>query len=541
MVAGNKPRSPARPLQVLEVEDSPTHARLVEGLLSQTPRSDFICRVQPTLRQGLAEFDRRGADVVLLDLDLPDAKGMEALDAFRAHAPTVPIIVLTGDQNPGAAVLAAARGAQEFLVKNRVDGQALQALIRRVVNESTARQSMSHTEQQMRVLVEGIHDYGVIMLGPDGRVLSWNAGAQRILGYAEAEIVGQPYSCFFPEPDRAAGKPELALRVAEATGRFESEGLRVRKDGSIFWVDAVISPLYDPSGHLTGFSKITRDVTDRKAAEAERANIIQRDIEIKALREKAAFKDQFINNAAHELKTPMTPLRLQMYMLRRNAAGLSPEQQGHLEIMERSLARLQSLVQDVLQAARTQSGHLALRREPLDLNFVVAEAIEAFGPIAESSGIRLEMSAGPRLPVIGDAARLLQVVSNLLSNAIKYTPTGGRVTVTGRIREGECNLSVQDTGVGLSRDQLQRLFQPFSQVHAGLATARPGTGLGLFIAKGTVEQMGGTLTCLSGGQNQGSIFTLALPTTNTPIPEKQPVRAPAAPSAQSWNRLRELL
>ncbi len=255
-------------IKVLLVEDNPGDARLVEILLSDTGSSvGFQVAHFGRLEEAVEHLGDHEYDVILLDLSLPDSSGLETVSRARAAAPSTPMVVLSGRDDEETTLLALQRGAQDYLIKGRGDGDLLARSIRYAIERERAEQKLRHSEERFRLLVEGVKDYAILMLDPEGRVASWNEGAERIQGYEAEEILGRHFSVFYTEEDVEEGLPEKELRIAATKGRLEEEGLRVRKDGSRFWADVVIAALTDESGNLRGFSKVVRDVTGRKEAE----------------------------------------------------------------------------------------------------------------------------------------------------------------------------------------------------------------------------------------------------------------------------------
>jgi PAS domain S-box-containing protein len=342
-------------------------------------------------------------------------------------------------------------------------------------------------------------DDAIVSKDLNGTVTSWNRGAEAMFGYVAEEAIGRPLAELIIPSELAAEETEILRRVAagERVDHFETE--RRRKDGSTVEVSVTISPVRDASGRIVGASKVARDITERRRSEAALKAANAR------LEELSHLKNQFLNMIAHELRNPMTPIMLQLQLLR---MGQLPTQARTVDLLERSMGRLNLLVQQLNDVARLETGRLQLQKEPIDLVEVVREAVENHVLAAQEQGVALEFAGGDRFMVDSDPQRLMQVIVNLLTNAIKFTPKGGRVFVRAARSGGEALVSVEDTGLGLTADQRQRLFQPFSQVHQ---IAKSGSGLGLYISKSIIEANGGRIWVESPGPARGAVFTFALP------------------------------
>jgi len=358
-------------------------------------------------------------------------------------------------------------------------------------------EDIRHSEEQFRLMVEAVQDYAIFMLDPNGRVVSWNEGAQRIKGYKPSEIIGQHFSRFYPAERVAAGWPEHELQMARAHGRFEDEGWRLRKDGSRFWANVVITAVHDPSGTLRGFAKVTRDLTEKQR--------------IETLEAEGQRITEFLAMLGHELRNPLAPIRNAVAVM--GAKGTAdPTTAWARQVIERQVSYLSRLVDDLLDVGRITSGKIMLQREPLDLMAVVSRALESARPMHDQRHqvVDVDLGSGP-LPVDGDAARLMQVVINLLTNAAKYTPEGGHVWVRLRREGDEAVLSVRDDGVGMSADLVPRVFDVFVQGDRSLDRAEGGLGIGLTLVERLLALHGGTIKAHSAGVGEGSEFVVRLP------------------------------
>lgn len=371
-----------------------------------------------------------------------------------------------------------------------------------VTDEVGARQE---SEELFRLLVDSVQDYAIFMLDPVGRVATWNAGARRIKGYEAAEIIGRHFSIFFTDEDVKAGKPQRELAAARERGRVQDEGWRLRKDGTRFWADVVLTAVHDAQGQLRGFAKVTRDVTERKRAE-------QTERELFVSQEVNRAKDEFLAVISHELRTPLTSILGWARMLRIGGLDDATREEA-LDALERSAQAQVHLIEDLLDDTRITSGKLRLNTRPLQMKSVVESSLSDLLPAAEVKRIRLVSEVDcDDCPILGDPVRLQQVLWNIVSNAIKFTDEGGSVFV--RVgRKGPCAMiEVRDTGRGIPPDLLPQLFQRFRQGDAS-SNRKAGIGLGLAISKYLVEQHGGRISAASEGAGKGATFTIELPLT----------------------------
>ncbi len=379
---------------------------------------------------------------------------------------------------------------------------------RDVVESQVGEQELGH-EPSFRLMVESIHDYAVFMLDPKGRVATWNPGAQRFKGYQAKEIIGRHFSAFYPPEDVLNGKCERELEIATETGRFEEEGWRVRKDGSRFWANVVISAIRDSGQRLVGFAKVTRDLTERRRADEEREQLI-------AAEHINRVKDEFLATLSHELRNPLAPIvtALQLMKMHPDAEALSKERQ----IIERQVQHMVRLVDDLLDVSRISQGKLELQMQQLELAAVVNSATEIARPLIEQRKHRLTIDVPVSgLAFTGDEVRMVQVVTNLLTNAAKYTPAGGAIRVTGSRHGDEAVLSVSDNGHGITRDLLARIFEPFVQAPRPVDRGAGGLGIGLTLVRSLLQLHGGSVTAYSDGPGKGSEFLVKLPMEVTAV------------------------
>jgi PAS domain S-box-containing protein len=382
----------------------------------------------------------------------------------------------------------------------------------------------AHSEQMFRMLVESVSDYAIFLLDATGHVATWNVGAQRIKGYSLDEIVGRHFSIFYTEDEKHSGKCELELEVAAREGRFEDEGWRVRKDGSRFWANVVISAVRNERGELVGFSKVTRDLTERKAAEDERTARLAAEHANRA-------KDEFLAVLGHELRNPLAPIATALQVIKLRSDGELPRE---YQVIERQLGHMMHLVDDLLDVSRIVQGKVVLKNERIELRTVIAKAIETANPLIDQRQHQLDVKRPARpLVVHGDDARLTQVFTNLLVNAAKYTDPGGRIVVTMRQVDDDIAVEIRDDGIGMEPALVARVFDLFMQGNRTSEHKRGGLGIGLALVRKLVGLHGGTVEASSPGPGRGSTFTVRLPSAEPRKLDSAPVvlRSPAVEHA----------
>jgi PAS domain S-box-containing protein len=398
------------------------------------------------------------------------------------------------------------------------DTELILLAIEDITERRRAEEERRELETRFTSLVKNSKGHAIFTLDPDGRITSWNVEAERILGYTEAEALGQPFSMIFPPEDLRRGQPDRELRAALEAGRAEDERWHVRKNGERFWAVGIITPTHDANGKHTGFSKILRDMTDRKRVQ----DLLQQQAE--ALQEADRRKDEFLAILAHELRNPLAPIRNALHIVQVRGRERRQAFRQAWEMIERQVENLVRLVDDLLDVSRISRGKINLQKEPVDVALIVARAVESSRPLLEARRHELQVTLPDEpLWVEADPARVAQVLLNLLTNAAKYTPEGGRIWLTAAKEGGESVLRVRDTGMGIPAEMLPKVFDLFTQAERTLDRAEGGLGIGLMLVRRLTEMHHGAVQAFSAGPGEGSEFVVRLPL----LPDRPPAVAAA--------------
>ncbi len=526
-----------RPIRVLLVEDNPGDAYLLRRHIAEDRRMraevtqvDYLAKAFDVLREGVT-------DVILLDLSLPDAHGLETVEKTHERAPSVPIIVLTGLNDEDLALSAVQKGAEDYLLKGAVDGPGLARSIRyaiertkgdsmerRLLAEQAGRTQAEIGERQFRCLAETIPQ------------IVWEIAPAGGLEYASPrwfEYTGQS-----PEEARATDPrdwihPDYVDAWTKAWTRgteWQLEYPMRRADGAFRWHLARFAPFFDERGALSKWYGTITDIDDRKRDEEERARLYEE------ARRAIKSRDDLLATVSHDLRSPLGSILLGTEVLLPGA--LAPPSAAEVtemaQIIRRSAKRMEVLIRDLLDIASIESGHLRISPAPTPVHALVQEAIEACLPAAQAKDLHIEGRSSAadvdEVLVHCDKSRVLQVFTNLVGNAVKFTPRGGSIVLRAQRRGDHVLFSVTDTGSGIAADQLGHVFDRFWQ--AG-ETAIAGVGLGLAICRGIVEQHGGKIGVES-TLGKGTTFSFTLPITMGALPPNPGLRADRRRRPGSW-------
>jgi PAS domain S-box-containing protein len=495
--------------RILVVEDDAKMRRVLELLLS----GHWTVETAADAAAAITATRERPPDLVLTDLLLPGMDGYDFLRRLRAEAGTrtLPVIVISGLTEEADRLKALEAGANDYLIKPFSERELMLRVTTHLEMGFLRREAaLRESETQLRGILEGALD-AVVGMDANGNVIDWNAQAEATFGFTREEATGRRLAeLIIPPQFREAHERGLEKYLETGEGpllnrRVEVEGQR--KDGTRVPIELAITVV--KGWGFYRFNAFARDISDRRAADAERNRLLEE------AREANRMKDEFLAMLSHELRTPLSAIVGWAHMLR--TGGLDePTVARAIETIDRNAKVQNQLIEDILDVSRIVAGKFHLDMRSVDLVRIVESAVDTVSPLAATKGVELrqDLSAEvrPCCPAIGDPDRLQQVVWNLLTNAIKFTPKGGVVTVEVRRHDdpAEFEILVRDTGQGISPDFLPHIFERFRQAGTG-ARRHGGLGLGLSIVRHIVEMHGGNVMATSGGQGQGAVFTLRLP------------------------------
>jgi len=490
-------------VHVLYVEDDPDDIILMREELAEASFAGFNLQNVTNVASALDYLGNYQTDIILLDLNLPDSHGLETVSTLREHHPELPVVVYSGRDDYDLAVQIIQEGAQDFLVKGRVDANGLSRALRFAMMRHRAHRIPPESEAQLRSLISGIAD-GVLVISQEGLIVFANPTAEVLFGRPAAKLVDSFFG--FPLTDHGASQVE----ILQSGGRVIHGEMRT---ALIEWKG---KPAYLVS---------LRDMSERRQAELA-LEAAKQQLEVNARELQAAnlslqksghLKDQFLSTMSHELRTPLTGiLGLADVLQTQNCGALNEKQQTALQHISESGRRLIGLINDILDYSSIEAGQLKLAPALCQISQICASCLRSVAGQANQKKLHTSLKVEPPdLLVKADGRRLKQMLVNLLSNAIKFTPAGGScgIEVTASADERLVYISVWDTGIGIKAEDTMHLFQPFVQLDGRLAREYNGTGLGLVLAQRLAGLHGGWVDVHS-EVGKGSRFTICLPWPN---------------------------
>ena len=435
-------------LTILVIDDNADDRENYLRMLKKAPETNFRCHEATEGKTGLAAIDDLHPDCILLDYSLPGANGLEVLRWIKSqHA--VPTIMLTGQGSESIAVQAIKMGANDYLSKSAMTVETLCHSIRIAMEHNHLQNKIDEqtkllcrNELRYQQLIDGVKDHAFCWLDKDGRVEVWNSGAERLMGYTEAEAITQPISIFHPQEDCHNGVPQTALAHALANGKFTNEGWRVRKDGSSFWANVQIDALRDANGQLLGFVKIIRDFTERREAELQRQQLIE-----KLMRSNTEL-ERFAYVASHDMQEPVRMvINFSNIVAKDYSDKLDDEGRGYLKFITESAERIHDMIDDLLDYARFGNEDDGMTQ--IDAASELGHVLRNLDALINESGTTVTYDALPTFQ--GNPVQFMRLMQNLIANAIKYqspqrTPT---VHISAEDEGSTWRLAVRDNGMGV--------------------------------------------------------------------------------------------
>jgi PAS domain S-box-containing protein len=379
--------------------------------------------------------------------------------------------------------------------------------------------SSVYVEDIYHKMIDEIEDYAILMMDTNGFIINWNKGAEKIKGYKESEIISKNFRQFYTKEDQESGLPERLLELGRRTGKASHEGWRVRKDGTKFWGSIVITAIHNEQGEVIGFSKVTRDLTERKLTEdkmrADAEELSKVNKELMAAQEKLANKidelnrankdlEQFTYIASHDLQEPIRKISTYFSMFcALNEEKFDERSRSLKDRIFSATKRMQTLINDLLALSTiTEEKDLV----PVDLNKVLKEAVEEFDLKIEERNARIIVGTLPR--VIGIESYLVQLFLNLISNSLKFSEKDPLIEISASTENGMAIIQVKDNGIGMDELYNKKIFEPFQRLHS--KHEYEGSGIGLAICKKIVEVQNGTIAVES-EVGKGTTFTISFP------------------------------
>ena len=460
-------------------------------------------------------------DCVVIDYSLPDMDGLEFLEKFRkaTNKADIPVVMLTGCGNEAIAVQAMKKGATDYLSKEQLTAENLQTTLQHALEKVELLWKLKTTQEQLKfqayILSQVTDAVMVTEVKPidesKTQIVYVNAAFTSMTGYSAEEVLGKTPSIL----NGLKTDPKVLEQISQALANYQPlkvELINYRKDGSEFWSEINITPMLDEVGECTNFIFVQRDISQHKLAEAEKQQLLTLE---KACRVEAEAsnrtKDQFLAIISHELRSPLNAILGWTKLIQGGKLDNLATARA-LATIERNAKLQNELIQDLLDFSRITEGKLRLELFPVDLTEIINAAIDVVRPLADAKSITIESALEFTIgEVLGDASRLQQVIWNLLTNAIKFTPEQGQVAIWLEQVESYAQITVSDTGVGISPDFLPYVFEQFSQADNQYTARHKGLGLGLAIVRSLVEMHNGTITAASDGEGHGASFTVRLP------------------------------
>ncbi|MEG4321991.1 MULTISPECIES: ATP-binding protein [unclassified Microcoleus] len=491
-------------IKILLVEDNPADADLLAELLEVSGGVQWELVSVEFLHEAIAQLSKQNFDIVLLDLSLPDSRGLETLTRLREVALDTAIVVMTGLDDEAIALESVRLGAQDYIVKGQITTQLLVRTIRYAIERSQTFQMLRESERRFRAIFDSSFQL-TKLLTPEGIVLEVNETALDFAGVRSQDIVGRPIwqMMIWPQTRKFSEQLQFAIAKASRGEFFRSEIDLLGKSGQIVTVDFSLKPVKNETGQVLLLIAEARDISDRKRAEAEILKALAREKELSELRAK------FVTMVSHEFRTPLTTIQFSAGLLQDYSAKWSEEKKStHFVRIQLAIKRMTELLEDILVIGKIEANTLPFQPVSLNLEKFCRQLVEEQQLNDSNQHPIAFIHEGGNCDAQMDEKLLRQMLGNVLSNAIKYSPVGSAVSLRLNCQNGQAIFQVQDQGIGIPQADLERILETFYRA-TNVGTIS-GTGLGLAIVKRSVELHGGKLA-IDSQEGKGTTFTITLP------------------------------
>ncbi|MEG4115893.1 ATP-binding protein [Microcoleus sp. N9_B4] len=498
-------------IKILLVEDNPADADLLAELLEVSVGVQWELVSVEFLHEAIAQLCKQPFDVVLLDLSLPDSRGLETLTRLREVAPDVPMVVMTGLDDEAIALEAVRLGAQDYIVKGQITTQLLVRTIRYAIERSQTFKMLRESERRFRAIFDSSFQL-TKLLTPEGIVLEVNETALDFAGLRSEGIVGRPIweMAIWAQSPQVSEQLQCAIGKASRGEFFRSEIDLLGKSGQIMTVDFSLKPVKNETGQILLLIAEARDISDRKRAEAEILKALAREKELSELRAK------FVTMVSHEFRTPLTTIQFSAGLLQDYSSQWPQDKKStHFVRIQLAIKRMTELLEDILVIGKIEANTLQFQPVSLNLEKFCRQLVEEQQLNDSNQHPIAFQHEGGNCEAQMDEKLLQQILGNVLSNAIKYSPVGSTVSLHLNCQNKEAVFQVQDQGIGIPQADRERILETFYR-SPNVGTIS-GTGLGLAIVKRAVELHGGQLA-LDSQEGKGTTFTITLPLICAPCP-----------------------
>ena len=498
-------------IKILLVEDNPADADLLAELLEVSVGVQWELVLVEFLHEAIAQLSKQPFDVVLLDLSLPDSRGLETLTRLREVAPDTAMVVMTGLDDEAIALESVRLGAQDYIVKGQITTQLLVRTIRYAIERSQTFQMLRESERRFRAIFDSSFQL-TKLLTPEGVVLEVNETALDFTGMRSDDIVGRP---IWEQPiweQSPNAKEQLKEGIVKAgMGEFFRREIDLSgKSGQIVTVDFSLKPVKNETGQVLLLIAEARDISDRKRAEAETLKALAREKELSELRAK------FVTMVSHEFRTPLTTIQFSAGLLQDYSSKWAEDKKNtHFVRIQLAIKRMTELLEDILVIGKIEANTLPFQPVSLNLEKFCRQLVEEQQLNDSNQHPIAFINEGNNCEAQMDEKLLRQILGNVLSNAIKYSPAGSSVSLHLTCQNQEAVFQVQDQGIGIPQADLERILETFYRA-TNVGTIS-GTGLGLAIVKRAVELHRGKMA-IDTQERHGTTFTITLPLICDPNP-----------------------